>query len=234
MPPRTVAVLCSLLLLPALAGCSRKTSLKPDLALASAGQPVTILLDPPVKDASAVRARWGKQIIPILRTDKGMIQFIMPRGDTDSVVVEMLDGSRSLGSFAIRRQPEPAQRLLLSLDGETVTLRDRVPSNDAASVDARTRRTRLSFDVVNRHGTVVYSASIPHPAFEPVESFIVEGNDAHARTVTRTGPVVFPVWIPAHRDTVRLYVYEAAPGLDLMDSDGRARRRELAVLEVLP
>lgn len=215
------------------AGCHHPLDTLPG----AAGPGETVLLRIPSYrgDLARLRVTVAGRPAHIVAARAGEIAILVPRLPADSVTIAVRDDKRTIATAGLRILRPRSTRLLLALDDSGARLVRATASGHAPTGQARTRRSRLSFDVVNRHNVVVYTGSIPHPSGERSERFLPLGSRG-AGAVTADAPdrSILSIWIPAPDDSVRIDVYHAGPDLDLLSADGRARRQQLGRMVVAP
>jgi hypothetical protein len=230
MKQRPILALAIFLLFP---NCTRSPSLETSTRAAAPGESVRLHLSFYRGDVQRLRVTVADRPAHIVLAADSDIDILVPPLDVDSTTIAVRDGDRTIVSTGLRVLPARSWRLLITVDAAGVRIVNALPSSHAPTGVARTRRTRLSFDVINRNNVVVYSGSIPHPAHQPAERFVAyDSSGAGAMAVEPPAQSVVPVYIPTPDDSVRVIFYTAGPGLDLMSTDGRAKRQRLAQIEV--
>ena len=216
-------------------GCGREPAAELSTPTAAPGETLGIRLGSFRGNINGIRVTMDGTPVHVLRAAGSEIDVIVPPGTAESTTVAVHDGDRTVATLGLRLLRPRSKRLLLSFDRSGATLVRATPSNHPPTGYARTRRTRLSFDVVNRNGVVVYSGSIRHPARQRVEQFSGSETGGAASFATESGQkIVFPLYLPFPEDSVRIDLYEAGPGLDLKSDDARRRRKLVKQIEVSP
>ncbi len=232
MKLRTFACPALLAIALVVSGCARTPRIEAFPAMAAPGEMVHVRLSSYHGKPERLRVMVADRPAHIVRATLDGIDVVVPFVAADSVDVLVRDGEKTVARTGLRVLPPRSIRLLLSIDGRAVRVVRAAPSNERPTGQARTKRTRLSFDVVNRNNVVVYSGSIPHPGREPRERFFADASGVRAAPVEPSARTIFPIYIPTPGDSVRIDVYEAGPNLDLMESGDRDRRRRMGSIEV--
>jgi hypothetical protein len=215
--------------------CDREPSIEAFPRAAAPGETVRIQVGSYRGALDRLRVTVAGQPVHIVRAVDGEIEILLPVLATDSTTIAVRDGDRTVATAGMRILPPRSRRLLISVGASGVRLVQALPSAHAPTGTTRTRRTRLSFDVVNRNNVVVYSGAIPHPGHMPAERFVAhDSTGAGAKSVSPPAQSILAVYIPTPGDSVSVEFFEAGPGLDLGSSNGRAKRRSVGRFEVTP
>jgi hypothetical protein len=154
-------------------------------------------------------------------------------------VVVYADGRRIVAG-RISILPTISRRLVFAFEGDSLRLLRALPSADAPAAHVRTARPRLSIDLVNEHGVLIYSATVLHPLKTPAEGFYLTEGEGKERTTLGIGraeapeAVTFSVDIPNPRVPVSVVVYDVPENVDVLTDEGREQRRRIAQLEIKP
>ncbi len=234
MKRRTILPLLALLLTLA-SGCGRNPTIETSPHAAAPGETVRIRLHSYRGDTGRLRVTAGDKPAHIVHATSDEVVILMPSLDADSVTVAVVDGGRTVATTGVRVLRARSLRLLLLVGESGPRLLRATPSNHAPTGLARTRRTRLSFDIINENNVVVYSGSIPAPGGQRRERFSKRSNRSTAvGGVSPGADTVVPVWIPMPEGPVHIGLFEAGPNLDLGAPDDRAKRRAIGQVEVSP
>jgi hypothetical protein len=156
------------------------------------------------------------------------------------VIVPVADAGRSrvrVGSGGWSRRgrvtllPAPSVELLIALEGSSVKLVRATPRAGEATARALRDQARLSYDVINRLGGLVYTGVI----VDPTRREVFDGPDAKNANLHGTAPsgsAVFAVKVPNVPGRFSVKLYRLGAGIDLATEAGRAQRVPLGELTV--
>jgi hypothetical protein len=194
-------------------------------AQASPGQALHVRYKDPVFDkANKIEIAFGDipgHVIKVI--DPNTIKVLVPPLPVGSVEATVrVDGS-VLGMVKLSVEHPPSLRLFFTRSGDQLEL-VRVEPHTGSFYPAPTSGRRLSYDVLDETGELLYTSAVSHPATTEMESFDEDGT---IRRVPAPGPESFFIKIPYFKGTLRIRLLEADPGLNLADPDDRERRRLL-------
>ena len=223
MPPLCVAAWLFTIIVCAAAGASRV-----GVGSAAPGQSITIPFDVSNRDrgATATRVTVGDREAPIALSEPGRVTVYVPALPPGEVSVRVYADRVLVASDRIEIVVPPRRSFLFARSGEEIELLRVRPTSSEASHNVRSMEARLSFDLVDGSGTLLYSTSVLDPSEGSAESFTrsEEGtalSPGHTRVEHRS---VFPVQLPAMPTATEIRVYRAPAGLDIFTPEGRAQR----------
>jgi hypothetical protein len=161
------------------------------------------------------------------------LDVVVPMQAPGNVDVRLRDGSTTTtasATFAVL--DTDCRRFVMRMTGNQVEILRVEPCFDTADREVATLNPRLSFDLVDEAGSVVYTASIPHPLETHSEVFSRSGSSA---TIGRRDPpasAVFWVRFPNLPNARALVVYRVPAGLNIKDQINRDSRVPLDSLGV--
>ncbi len=240
-----LGVALALVLSCASTGCAHRESpgaslsasiIRVDPDAASPGMHVALTTDQPVFNAKKPpRVQVGKQAAKIAETTSAtQASIVVPNVAAGDADVRLLQGEKEIGRPArLRILPPQSERLTLAFADGRVKLIDAAPRAGGYTEGAREAGHRLSYDLVNEKGVVVFTGSILHPTLGRVEVFdetadgkrVIHGERAHARA---TFVLKIP-YLPG-RATVRFY--DVPADVNLASEDGRKARTFLNEVEI--
>jgi hypothetical protein len=174
---------------------------------------------------------------PARFTGEGQLEVTVPLLPVGESTVAVYQGRRLLGRGTLEIRDASTRRLMFSYGPEGIALVRTTRSAGSPTGHTRSRGARLSFDLVNANGAVVYSATIPDPGQARPEvltqPLAAGGPVVIGRGLPETAGIFF-LEIPTPPGRVSLRVYRADGSLDLFTAQGRSQRRPLATVEVTP
>jgi hypothetical protein len=185
-------------------------------------------------DNTTIEVKFGDVISSAIRVDDShSIGVAVPVLEPGPVKVVVRDRGDLVGEAEVTIVRHPLRRLRLVLRNGEVTIENAYPYNGEYGQIAKTGR-RISYDVLDESGALVYSGAISHPAESTLEVF---GDPALEEGIQRVergeSSMQFLVRIPNLEGRTTIRFYEAGPELDLTDPDDRALR-ELLTEVVIP
>jgi hypothetical protein len=202
---------------------------------AAPGQTIQVHLGSFKGNPDNLRVMVGDQPGRIVQRHQNMLEVMVPSVAGDSVTLSVFDGEKQVAQSSFSIAASQSLRLLLSVRDGGVRLLRAVPSNHRPTHLAETKRTRLSFDIVDSQNVVVYTGSIPHPRTRPPERFVLsDTSTGSAGLVEAPDSAIISIFIPMPQDSARVDFYKAGPHLDLRSNADRARRSRLNQITVTP
>jgi hypothetical protein len=144
--------------------------------------------------------------------------------------VRLFDGGREIASTQLALRRAHGLRVVLKIEGGTISVLRTEPCGNDFTGDVPSLASRLSFDIIDDPGNVLYTGSILHPLNTEGEVFSRSGSDANASRVPPPTTTTFWVRVPNQPSARDIRVYDVAPGISLADSAGRASRQQLGTL----
>lgn len=224
MPPLCVGVWLFTIIACATAVASQGV----DLGSAAPGQAVTIPLDAlrRTQNDGVTRVTIGGRDAAIALAERGRVIVYVPVLPPGEVPVRVYAGNTLVASNRIEIVASPRRSFLFARSGEQIELLRVRPTSSEASRNVRSLEPRLSFDLVDSTGTLLYSTSVVDPSEASAESFTrsEEGSAVSLGQARVEHRSVFPVQLPAMPAATELRVYRAPAGLDIFTPEGRAQR----------
>lgn len=205
-------------------------------ASASPGAGVTVTTDKAVFSADAgTKVLIGNESVTIQTARSGTEAYVIvpnqPAGVAQVQVVET--GKRAGAAGQLNILAAPVQRLLLNFAGNQVQLIDAKPRPGGFGEGGREDGRRLSYDVFDSQGRVVFTNTIVHPTLGRREVYEEQQpGKFFMRGVAESPSSTFVVKIPNLGGPMKVRFYDAAPELDLSTAKGRDARvflNEIAV-----
>ena len=229
------AISCALMLATPVASMAgidvAETSVRPGDAI------VVQVTDRRVAPDDALRAVFdGQTRAPALFANDSAIEVIIPMLPVGETLLALYQGNTLLGRHTLQILDAAARRLIFSYEGDHITLLQTTRSTSLPTRHVRSDDERLSFDMLNSNGVVVYSGTIINPSRARPE-VLVQSNPTGSVLIGRTAPDrngLFIVDIPTPPNSVTLRIYRVEPDIDLFTADGRSRRTLLTSVEVTP
>jgi hypothetical protein len=194
----------------------------------TSNQPVFNVKEPP-------RVQVGKQPAKIAETTSTTeVSIIVPNLESGDADVQLLQDDKKLGKPArFKVLPAQSQRLILTFANDRVKLVDAAPRAGGYVEGAREGGRRLSYDLVNDQGAVMFTGSVLHPLGGRSEVFdetpngkrIINSQHPHAQAT-------FVLKIPNVPGGVKVRFYDVLPGVDLASEQGRTVRVLLNEIKV--
>jgi hypothetical protein len=229
MPPLCVIALLFVVIGGATADAEEPADLgSANLGSAAPGQTVTIPFQAPKRpqDAVATRVTIGGRDAPIARSEAGFVTVYVPNVAPDELAVRVYVGIVAINPGRITVVSPPYRRFLFAREGNGLEIVRVAPTAGEPDGNVRSMDARLSFDLVDGSGRLLYSTSVLDPAATLNESFAPAAGGGpmalgRSRVEHRS---VFPVRLPAVSGARELRVYRAPAGLDIFGSEGRQQR----------
>jgi len=159
---------------------------------------------------------------------------VLPVGDT---TVSIYQGSNLLGRRRLEIRDALTRRLMLEYRDEGIRLIRSTPVASPPTGHVRSRDGRLSFDLVNEVGAVIYSGTVLDPSQVRAEVMTASPDTPGASVLGRgeyeRSGVIF-VDIPTPPNNATLRVYRAEVDADLFTVEGRTLRHLIAEISVRP
>ena len=155
--------------------------------------------------------------------NQSTIEVLVPRLRAGTVTVTVRTDRGVLGTATLKVIHPPLLRIFVSTSGGRLAV-DRIQPYTGSLGESAAGGLRLSYDVVTDSGDLLYTAAIRHPATAEMESFDEDGN---IRRIPSLGFAPIVIKIPYVESSFRLQLFEADPGLNLMDPKDRDERRLL-------
>lgn len=202
------------------------------------GDPVLVQLrDQHVRGEEPIRAEFGNGTpAPARMTPEGDIEVIVPVMPAGETTLSVYQGQKLLGRGTIDIRESATRLLTISYGPDGLRLLRTSPATGPPTGYVRSRQPRLSFDLINAQGAVVYSGTVLDPAEvrgEVLTQASAGGPVQIGRGAIEASGVVF-IEVPTPPGPVSLRVYRAAASIDLFTNEGRAQRRLISTLEVRP
>ncbi|HEX7180674.1 MAG TPA: hypothetical protein VF756_02440 [Thermoanaerobaculia bacterium] len=214
----------------ALAGCAtRRLTVEP--AMVSPGMIVRVSSTKPVfRKGEEGEVRIAGRPASIVRTvSEREVDVMVPAVEAGAARVTLGRGGQSTGNVTVL--PAPSVELVVSMEDNKLTLMRATPR--AGEVETRVSRdqARLSFDVINEQGGLVFTGAVA----DPTRREVFDGPNSQGavlRGTPRSKKAVFAVKVPnvPGRFTVKFYAVPA--GVDLKSTEGRAAREPLGEIVV--
>ncbi len=226
-------------------GCKKRTatpgsepSMIVEPAGASPGMIVRVSGNKPLfRDSQTAKVEFGGQPASVARvvsdTEAEVLVPQVPPGKTTIGVSSGSSGGKDSASFTIL--PARAQQLVLKMTGGQIELVAVHPTSGEPSGRGELGgEAQLSFDVLNKEGSVVYTGIIPHPAQQGMEVF--DGPDAKAAVIRREEmdqhEITFALKVPKLAAETTIKFFEAPPSVNIQDARGRESRKFLSEVKV--
>ncbi len=152
------------------------------------------------------------------------LDVVVPMQAAGNVEIHLRDGSTITASATFAVLDTDCRRIVMRMTGNQVEILRVEPCFDTADREVATLDPRLSFDLVDDAGSVLHTASIPHPLETPSEVFSRSGS---AATIGRHDPptsAIFWVRFPNLPNARSLRVYRVPAGLDIKQQINRDDR----------
>jgi hypothetical protein len=203
------------------------------------GDPVLVQLrDEQIRGEEPIRAMFGKDTPAAARlTPDGDIEVIVPMIPAGESSLSIYQGQNLLGRGTMEVRESATRLLTISYGPDGIAFLHESPGMGTPTGHVRSRQPRLSFDLINARGAVVYSGTILDPAETRAEVLTQASANGGPMQVGRgaleTSGVIF-VEVPTLPGPASLRVYRAAANLDLFTTEGRGQRRLIGTFEVRP
>lgn len=158
-----------------------------------------------------------------------MVPIDTPPGGTP---VRLLDGHEVKATTKLTVDPPDCLQLVMRVTGGVVQVLRVDPCRGRVDGDVPSLSDRLSYDLVDAGGRVLFSGSILHPLKEGDEAFSRSGSSATVSRAAARSTTEFRIRVPPLTGTQNILVYDAAAGLNLADSTDRANRVLLESIQV--
>ena len=158
-----------------------------------------------------------------------MVPIFTPAG---SAIVRLMDGQNVKGTAKLAVKPPDCVQLVMRVTGGVVQVVRVEPCRGGIRGDVPSLSERLSYDLVDGNGRLLYTASILHPLKEGNEVFSRSGSSASVSRAPASSSAVFKIRVPVITDARDILLYDAAAGLNLADSTDRSNRVLLESIQV--
>jgi hypothetical protein len=175
--------------------------------------------------------------VPARATPDGDVEVVVPALPAGENTVSVFQGQRRLGRGRLNVLDAATRQLAIAYGREGFTLLRSTPAAGPPTGHVRSRQPRLSFDLINAQGAVVYSGTVVDPSQVPGEVLTQATSAGGPAWIGRGGTEqegLILIRVPTPPGPVTLKVYRAPEKLDLFTTDGRAGRRLVSTLEVRP
>jgi len=215
----------------------RVLSISPEAA--SPGMIVELKSDRSFADlGSALRVEMGKTVATVQRkVGATEVEILVPNLPPGKVQVRLREeGKRASGAVPFEVLPAQALQVVLSMEGNQIRPVSVTPRGSQYATPAERDQRRLSYDVINDQGGLVFSGEIVHPVEGRKEIFDEpEPGQRIIRGATEQHAGVFVIKIPnlpAKSFTIRFF--DVPPSLDLSTLEGRKGRRFINEIKIKP
>ena len=164
-----------------------------------------------------------QQVVSVTEADA-----LVPNLPAGQVQVQVREPGKKPGSAGqLTILPASSQQLILSFQNNSVSLMRAQPRAGEASRAAEQDQRRLSFDVLNAQGGLVFTGAVVHPTLGRLEIY---DEPRPGERVLRVMPpeqqAVFAIKVPTipSGGAATIKFYDVPPGVDLTTSPGRAAR----------
>jgi hypothetical protein len=197
-------------------------------AEASPGSMVTVTVDKPVfkGETAPIFTMGNRNAILQSFVDETQAIVIVPELSPGAVEVRIVEAGKTPGAPGqLTVLAAPVQRLVLLFGNNQVQLLSAQPGTGGFGENARESGRRISYDVLDGQGRVIFPGAVIHPTlgraevFEPLE----EGNFA-MRQVVVSPSAAFALKIPNLNGATKVQFYDASADLDLGTAEGRKGR----------
>lgn len=157
------------------------------------------------------------------------VHVLVPAVEAGAAQVTLGSGGRSAGSVTVL--PAPSVELVVSMEDKKLTLVRATPRAGEVETRVSPDQARLSFDVVNEQGGLVFTGAVA----DPTRREVFDGpnaRDAVLRGAPRSKKAVFAVKVPNVPGRFTVKFYSVAAGVDLKSAQGRAGREPLGEIVV--
>ncbi len=224
MPPLCVAALLSVVVAPSADGARQRVDLGP----AAPGQTVRIPFKAPRRDhnTTATRVTIGEREAAIAHSEPGRVTVYVPKLSPGELSVRVYAGRRRVAADQIEIVAPFRRSFVFARRGEEIELLRVTSTSSEPTRNVRSMDARLSFDLVDDSGHLLYATSVLDPSEVPAETFTParEGDTVSVGRVGVEHRSVFPVQLPAVPGATELRVYRAPAGLDIFSPEGRRQR----------
>jgi hypothetical protein len=183
-------------------------------------------------DKSTLDVTFGDRRVSVIQIhDTNTIVVLVPQLDPGRVRVTVKEGDRLVGRGEVTIVHPSKRRLFLTYTDGEITL-DRVAPYTGHFDRPTPDGPRLSYDVLNEKGVVIYTSAKPLPGSRGVEILGDPGKGGSIERLPRRGRVRFAVKIPYQAGKTVVRFYEVEPGRDLADPQAREGRRFIREIEI--
>ncbi|MCW5922511.1 MAG: hypothetical protein KIS77_09210 [Saprospiraceae bacterium] len=189
-------------------------------------------LDPGVtgKSTEVIFEKTGAPIVGAL--DSVGLRVLVPNINPGKVTVRILESGREVNSAQMEVLPTIATQLLLQMDAEgKISTISRKPYSGGFEEGFSKASRQLSYDLVNREGQVLFSASITYPATERREVFEDPQGAKIRQASEKPQSIVFPLKIPNIEGATAIRLYDSGAG-DLTQASERAKRKLIQEINI--
>ncbi len=178
------------------------------------------------------RAVFGDSVSgPVRQVDNDQLEIVVPLLPVGESTVSVYQGNRLLGRGVLQIHDTQSRRLTLAYSASGIQLVGKTRSAAPLTGHVRSRQPRLSFDLVNAQGAVVYSGTIldPQRVNGEVPTGVYDGGRATIGRPKSTPSTILFVDVPTPPGPVTIIFYRAEANLDLFTTEGRGKRTPLGV-----
>lgn len=199
-----------------------------NLGQASPGSAVTVTADKAVfEGANPANVTIGGQAATIQSVVSGTEAIVtvpnLSAGAAEVRLVEIGKAPGAPGQLTILAAP--AQRLILRFGANQVLLLSAQAAIGGVGENAREEGRRISYDVLDSQGRVLFTGAVVHPTLGRAEVFDPLGQGMFSPHQVAVSPsAAFAVKIPNLGGATRVQFFDAAAELDLGTAAGRAAR----------
>lgn len=203
---------------------------------ASPGSVVTVTADKSVfEGASSAGVIIGGESATIQSTlSATQALVVVPNIAAGAAEVRVVEAGKTPGAAGpLTVLAAPATRLVLSFSGNQVQLVETLPASGGIGESAREGGRRLSYDVLDGQGRILFTGELIHPTLGRAEVFDPLDQGLFApRQVAVSPSAVFALKIPNLGGATKVRFYDATADLDLGTAAGRAGRAFLNEITV--
>ena len=191
------------------------------------------LINDKLDSSKDLKLMIGEQCAEILDVnEEGQIAALTPMLKTGNQKVVLFRKTKVLGTTQLHVQEPLATQLLLEMNeqGNTRVIRKKA-SSGLYTTGFADKHFQLSYDIFSKNGSLLYSASIPHPMKERIEVYDSpkEGGMFQSDSPKQ---VTFPLKIPNIKEAALIKLYESPSRLDLTNADQRKERKQISEIEL--
>jgi hypothetical protein len=197
-------------------------------AEASPGSTVTVTTDKPAfkGDTAPTITIGGQSAITQSVVSETQAIVVVPQLAPGAAEVKIVEAGKNPGSPGqLSILSAPIQRLVLTFGNNQVQLVSAQPGTGGFGESARESGRRISYDVLDGQGRVIFTGAVIHPTLGRAEVFesLADGKFS-IRQVAVSPSAAFALKIPNLGGPTNVQFYDAAADLDLGTAEGRKGR----------
>lgn len=210
----------------------RELSITVSPAEVASGSAVTIRAEntsfSDIRDVEVTFEGRSAAIIRII--DSSSVGVLVPKLEPGEAQVALKFQKKFYRTATVTIIPPPLRRVFLAMEGDEITIKRVRPYNGAYDTPAKTGR-RLSYDVLDGEGRLLYTCAIPYPDTTEIEVFTRSGGRQPKRLLP-PGPTSFVIKIPYVDSLTRVVFFDVDGEVDLGEPEGRRSRTRITEIEI--